>query len=44
MPGEAQAEPCLTDAAPKTAPGMPSVESRYAEVRSCPAAIIAAGF
>ena len=37
-------EPCLADAAPEAAPGLPFVESRYA--MACPdaAAIIAATF
>ena len=35
-------EPCLADAAPEAAPGLPFVESRYAEARPDAAAIIAA--
>jgi hypothetical protein len=35
-------EPCLADAAPEAAPGLPCVETRYAEARPDAAAIIAA--
>jgi hypothetical protein len=37
-------EPCLADAAPEAAPGLPFVESRYAVARPNAAAIIAATF
>jgi hypothetical protein len=40
---EGQIRPCLT-AAPGVAPGMPSVYSRYAEVRTSSSAVIAALF
>jgi hypothetical protein len=35
-------QPCLADAAPEAAPGLPFVETRYAEARPDAAAIIAA--
>ncbi len=41
-PGGTQTEPCLTDAAPEAAPGLPFVDVRYAEARPDAAAIIAA--
>jgi len=41
---EGQIGPCLAAAAPGAAPGMPSVGSRYAEVRTPSSAVIAAVF
>ena len=37
-------EPCLADAAPEAAPGLPFVKTRYAVARPDTAAIIAAKF
>jgi hypothetical protein len=37
-------EPCLADAAPEAAPGLPLVESRYAVARPDAAAVIVAKF